>query len=334
MSTRCVALVVTGSLSALLVTGCQSLKPSWIDRLPWKSENKVQESEFEEPTRMASLWSPDVLTQPGHPPVRGLGGRFFFYDLRGDTIPVEGQLVVYAYDDGEAGNSQTPTRKFVFTPEQLTQHVGSTELGVSYSVWLPWDRVGGDQTSLSLVPVFTATSGKIVMGKQALAVLPGRVKPSSPPESAPEQVQPVVYDQTSPSQRPSIRERRPLQMRTTTFDLTPSLRHRIQAAGDSRVLVTPRSAADVAAAAAALASSPPTATKAPATGWERPTPASHFERPRYPAPRAPKWRSRPSDAGWIQPLPVPPSVPPASQPPQGPPYSHPGVGQVGPGNQY
>jgi hypothetical protein len=41
-------------------------------------------------------------------------------------------------------------------------------------VWIPWEAVGGDQKSVSLVPVFTATSGQIVMGQQARNLLRGK----------------------------------------------------------------------------------------------------------------------------------------------------------------
>jgi hypothetical protein len=334
------------AVTATFASGCQSLKPNWVDRLPWMPDSKVVESEFKEATRMASFWTPDVLTQAGSAPVRGFGGRLFFYGQRGKAIPVEGQLVVYAYDDTATGTqgSKTPNRKFVFTPEQFTEHIGNSELGVAYSIWLPWDPVGGDQASITLVPVFTSTQGKVVMGKQALTVLPGRVKPQ---EAVTEpQVQTVTYNQTSPSQRTHTRKRKQVTVETTTIDLTPSLRQKMIAAGDSKMLARPRwevpEAAKTSTIAAAFsreanpAAANITATAtAPATNrGQQATPASRFARPRYPAPRAPRWRSAPVGADWKRPQQGPPSVQEPSLQPAAQPIPNQGFGANGTGILY
>ena len=96
--------------------------------------------------------------------------------IKNKPVPVEGQLVVYGYDDTDDKREKrrSPDRKYAFTPEQFTQHFGESELGASYSVWIPWDEAGSEQKNISLLPVFTATSGRIVMGQQALNVLPGK----------------------------------------------------------------------------------------------------------------------------------------------------------------
>ena len=113
--------------------------------------------------------------QPGKPPTRGFGGRLYFYNEKSHAIPVEGQLVVYAYDDAEAKHANSdPERKYAFTPEQFERHYSKSDLGPSYSIWIPWDAVGGEQKSISLVPVFTASNGQLVMGQQAMNVLPGK----------------------------------------------------------------------------------------------------------------------------------------------------------------
>ena len=49
------------------------------------------------------MWSDAVYTQPGLPPTRGFGGRLYFYDAHDQPVKVEGQLVVYAYDDSPEG---------------------------------------------------------------------------------------------------------------------------------------------------------------------------------------------------------------------------------------
>src|SRR5690349_19674791 len=53
----------------------------------------------QQPASMAAIWSDTELYLPNQPPTRGFGGRIYFYDKRNDSIPVEGQLIVYVYDD-------------------------------------------------------------------------------------------------------------------------------------------------------------------------------------------------------------------------------------------
>lgn len=173
---------LTGScaLAASLLTGCQSM--SFPKKLPWSKET-VKESEFQTPVRLAALWSEDVLTTPGETPVRGFGARIYFYNDRNQTIPVEGQLVVYGYDDSSSNvSSRAPDRKFVFTAEQFSKHFSKSDLGASYSVWIPWEPVGGPQKDVSLIPVFTSSSGKIVVGPQGINVLSGSKKASESSE--------------------------------------------------------------------------------------------------------------------------------------------------------
>jgi hypothetical protein len=65
-------------------------------------------------------------------------------------------------------------KRYHFTAEQFTQHFSQTDIGASYSIWIPWDAVGGDQMRISLVPSFRTAAGKVVQGDQALVGLPGR----------------------------------------------------------------------------------------------------------------------------------------------------------------
>jgi hypothetical protein len=157
------------------LTGCQSLSPKW--PTAWFSsdaKSEITESKFPRPSRIAVIWSPAMLNTPGQKPTRGFGGRVYFYDGQNKTVPVEGQLVVYGYNDNKQnGESKSPDRKFAFTPEQFTSHYAPTELGASYSVWIPWDEVGGEQLDVSLVPIFTATSGQLVVGQSSKVLLPG-----------------------------------------------------------------------------------------------------------------------------------------------------------------
>lgn len=177
MSLVALWVVAIGALS-----GCSAWNLA--GKMPWSSsEDKLQKGKFEKPVRMVAIWTPTTLSQPGQPVTRGLGGRLYFYNDVGDTIPVEGQLMVYAYDDSNRqqnvshlksnGGVDEPDRKFAFTSEQFTDHYSATDLGASYSVWIPWGPVAGPPVKISVVPVFTSSSGNIVMAQASRNVMKG-----------------------------------------------------------------------------------------------------------------------------------------------------------------
>jgi hypothetical protein len=194
-------------LASCFLAGCASLQlPKSLPfgkKDPWKGK-------YEDPARLIAIWSDSVYNEPGKPPVRGLSARVYFYNQDSKAVPVQGQLVVYGYNDSSDGSpAKAPERKFVFTAEQLTQHFTPGELGASYSIWVPWEPVGGPKKTVTLLPVFTSSSGRVTMGQQTVNVLPGKT-----PEAGPEQararrpqgftqevsaVQPASYQESSPA---------------------------------------------------------------------------------------------------------------------------------------
>ena len=151
-----------------LVGGCTPLDLHM--RLPWQDKDETPA-----PQKVVSFWSDTVMYQQGMSGIRGFGGRVFFYDKK-DTkpIPVDGSLTVYAFDaDHFDPTAQRPEKKFVFTPEQLSQHFSQSELGPSYSIWLPWDEVMGPTRNLSLVTRFEGRNGGVVIGEPTNKLLPG-----------------------------------------------------------------------------------------------------------------------------------------------------------------
>src|SRR6187431_1536707 len=139
-------IIFTAMFMGVTISGCSSLDGNWKKHLPWSAEKRLKEAKAEGPATLVAIWTPDVLMQPGKPPTRGFGGRLYFYNNKSQAIPVEGQLVVFAYDDSESKHADSnPERKFAFTPEQFERHYSKSDLGPSYSVWIPWDAVGGDQ---------------------------------------------------------------------------------------------------------------------------------------------------------------------------------------------
>ena len=176
------------------------------------------------PTRLVSTWTDTTLHRQGEKPKRGFGGRLlFFNDNSEDPVRVEGQLVVYAYDDsGRAEHETHPTRRFVFPSEQFVRHESASKVGPSYSVWLPWDAVGGEQKNISLIARFEPKAGPLVVGEQTKHLLPGIQRLASG-ETAPatepiSDIRLTQYTQESKLQLPS--KESPIRSQVTSIALS------------------------------------------------------------------------------------------------------------------
>ncbi len=163
---------------------------------PWESM-KFWKKEYQTPAKMAVIWSHDLLTVAGQPPTRGCGGRIYFYNEKSQTIPVEGELVVHGFDEARkrltGADQNIPDKRFRFTAEQFTEHFSQSDLGASYSVWIPWDTNDNTLKEITLIPTFVSSKGQMVQGAPAKVVLPGRL-PSQPDMSVP--VQTVAFEQS------------------------------------------------------------------------------------------------------------------------------------------
>lgn len=166
--------------SVLLASGCRG---------PWSHDWKYSdllspkkitgwgddESEPHIPQRLVCAWTDTVLYQTGKQPQRGFGGRLLFYGNDPDKpVLVDGQLVVYAFDETNRDPTDNkPTRRYVFPPDQVARRMSKTELGPSYSFWLPWDEMGGLETEISLIARFEPKGGAMVVSEQTRYRLPG-----------------------------------------------------------------------------------------------------------------------------------------------------------------
>lgn len=169
------AIMLVIMLSSIgIATGCQSTKAKLAGVNPLKALND-EEVTLGVPERIVATWTEAVLHQSGTG-TRGFGGRLYFYQRESaKPIRVEGQLVVYAFaEDGREPTDNRPTKRYVFPPQQFVRHEGESEIGVSYSVWLPWDAAGGEQTEVSLIARFEPSQGGgLVVSDQASLRLPG-----------------------------------------------------------------------------------------------------------------------------------------------------------------
>ena len=166
-------------LLALIASGCTSTNSSLTSYIPFYPQEDAKSDQLP-PSRVVAVWAPDVLQTIGTSATQGFGGRLFFFDNKNKAVEVEGQLVVYAFDDtnlddNEIGPSKRPDRRFVFTSEQVPNHFSENKIGPSYSFWIPWQQAAGQtRKTITLMPVFTTTDGVRVAGPPTRNVLPGK----------------------------------------------------------------------------------------------------------------------------------------------------------------
>ena len=171
------------SLAIIASTGCTTSQMREMNAaLPWNKQEALELERVTTPTRIASIWSHDVLTGPNHEATQGFGGRLYFYNNEQQAVAATGKLVVYAFNDTESKRlgqtaSEQANRKYVFSPDEFAQHYSESEIGPSYSVWLPWQRVGGPQQHVTLIAVLVTKDGKQIVAQPSRATLPGRAQP-------------------------------------------------------------------------------------------------------------------------------------------------------------
>lgn len=155
-------------LATLCLTGCTEFPKHRAFR--WFTDD----DEPVTPKSATAMWTDTVMHQPGQPATRGLGGRFhFFADDVEKPVVVDGTLTIYAFDGDGGATAVKPEKKFIFLPEQLSEHQSPSALGPSYSFWLPWDPVGGPQRTLSLIARMESKDGSVVLTKPTKVVLSG-----------------------------------------------------------------------------------------------------------------------------------------------------------------
>ena len=157
-----------------MATGCSSWNLSQSVSWPFGKDEKPGK-----PDKVVAIWTDTVLTQVDEAPQRGFGGRLMFYEGKNESpVKAEGTLVIYAFDETRReGNTAKPDRKYVFSPDQLPAHYSKSKIGHSYSVWLPWDEVGGPQKEISLIVRFESKGGAVAVGDPSRHMLPGQNPP-------------------------------------------------------------------------------------------------------------------------------------------------------------
>jgi len=171
--------VVVCGLLVLSLTGCSTLT-SGKDAKRNKKDSSwsfFKKKEYQLPQSMNVTWTYDIFTKEGKPPTRGFGGRLYFYNERSQAIPVDGELTVFGFDDTDRSHDgssmELADKKFRFTAEQFTTHFSESQLGASYSIWIPWDAAPGTRKKIMLIPTFKTSDGRVIRGNAATVLLPG-----------------------------------------------------------------------------------------------------------------------------------------------------------------
>ena len=155
---------------------------SGIQLKAWLRKQESSDDEVLPPVKMAPIWNFGVYEKPGSPGIRGLGGRIYFYDANNNPVKAEGELIVYGFDE-ESDDKSKADKKFVFRASEFQSHYSESALGGSYSIWIPWDQVGGYRKSVILLPIFKPKEGKIIQAEQSINLLAGKVKKPESNES-------------------------------------------------------------------------------------------------------------------------------------------------------
>ncbi len=197
-------------LVMMIVSGCASKGDSWKFAKSWDLRRAVglksnQPEPTQIPTRLVATWSDTVLYSQGKKPERGFGGRLTFFGRDSkDAVRVDGQLVVYAYDETDRESHEThPTRRFVFPREQFARHESESGVGASYSVWLPWDAIGGPRKTISLIARFEPHQGSLIVGEQTRHMLPGTTLAATQSDAADGNLR-LVQHQGSEQNKPAV----------------------------------------------------------------------------------------------------------------------------------
>ena len=180
--------------SLALFGGCKPLDVSPANKWFNSSEEKPMA-----PSTVTAVWSTAVLQRADSSRARGFGGRIMFYGPDGQKpIRVDGSLAVYGFDeDSRNPQDPRPDRKYLFTREQLASHYSKSELGHSYSIWIPWETVDGPPRQVSLLVRFNPTEGSPIAGELARLSLPGSELPEFASQPAPRQSPPADVRQAS-----------------------------------------------------------------------------------------------------------------------------------------
>ena len=141
------------------------------------NEKKKKSNDDLTPITMTAIWTDSVYEKAGESSVKGFGGRIFFYNAKQKLVKADGELIIYGFDDSAKDpTEQSADKKFIYKQEKFQSHYSENKLGASYSVWVPWEPMGGYRKAITLIPMFRTVDGDLIKCTQTIAVLPGKLR--------------------------------------------------------------------------------------------------------------------------------------------------------------
>ena len=156
---------------AVTMTGCA--KFDLRKNIPW---GEGRDGRIEQPMRVEAVWVDTILTKPDQKPMRGFGGRLYFFGPNNsqESAKVEGTLVIYGFEETNRDPTNVvPDRKIVYPEKEFAELYSKSKLGHSYSVWVPWEEAGGTRKEITLLARFIPKKGGVIASEQIRVLLPG-----------------------------------------------------------------------------------------------------------------------------------------------------------------
>ena len=159
----------------LFCAGCSSVAPSKaFQNVFWEERPKT-------PGRMVAFWQCYTQTNPdGDLPLRGVGGRIFFYGEKetSEPIKVDGDLTIFLFDAHDPLPQQSvPIKQAIFQKEVLSVFLRKDREGMNgYEFFVPVDEVGNEEMDLQVLAMFRETKkpGK-PLGTESQTVIHSRL---------------------------------------------------------------------------------------------------------------------------------------------------------------
>jgi len=175
-------------------TGCSQSVPQ---KKKLTLSNPFAKDRPQRAARMTCMWEAKTLAEK-QGITRGFQGEIIFFrdDKMQESVMVDGELTVYVYDADDRqfirmGNADglEPLCAYKFPREILAKGFEKNKKTkmMSYGVWLPFDKMPGDERNLVLCARFDGEGkhGELLGGEQITVYLPGNPVPKKKQEQTP-----------------------------------------------------------------------------------------------------------------------------------------------------
>lgn len=172
----------SAALLACLACGCAStsfLKFGKADYPKAGPKNPV--------VHVMGMWQPATGVGLEGRTCRGFAGQVFFISADGPTPAlIDGDIMIWLFDDqGTPQEQAKPIHKFQFDADAWKTHARKGEIGVTYSVFIPYTRKGSHAANCSLMVAYTPRGGGPTLNSEMVSVELTGSKPKTDPADDP-----------------------------------------------------------------------------------------------------------------------------------------------------